>query len=493
METQYRRESCFLFFAVALIYSLLGSGWPDTVDATPSFLTAKAIVEHGELGFQADGNTTSEFLVRKGIDGKLYSKLGLIMPLLYVPAVIVEKTLNLFLHYHPDVLGLFLISFCNGLITAALIALIFLFFRRREASFEWAAIIALTMGFATYLFPYARGTSREPMQALCFFGCFSSLLTRPKKSSDLVKSLIAAGAWVSFGVLTKQIFFLPVLPALLLVRWKDLVAKSNRKGFLIALIIPSVSVLTMALYGLHAYGQLFATGYSTMVTHVQSGPWGFPIGEGIRLQLISLKTGFFTYSPLLLLAFPLILWKIYAKTFRTLDFSILLAITLQVLIYAFWWKPLGDSALGPRYLVAIAPLFVLFLLNTPFEKGERLFLGRHHLQLLGKTLMISIAIFSLAVQMINISVKSQQFYTLSLFAKRQPEISQTRTNLILLKHKLLKHDENYQLAEFGLPSSRAFDMSELRSMVGLDFWWAHLWYFHHHGVNPGKELVSPKY
>jgi hypothetical protein len=125
---------------------------------------------------------------------------------------------------------------------------------------------------------------------------------------------------------------------------------------LAAFVIPILIALALLLwYNMARFGSFLATGY-----HFESGE-GFttPLGQGVWGLLLSPYRGIFWFTPLFigtLLAFPAFLRRHPAEGWLLTDLSVGL-----IGLYSLWWMWWGGYAWGPRFLVPLAPFWVLIL------------------------------------------------------------------------------------------------------------------------------------
>lgn len=157
------------YFFLALFYLFCAAGYVDSSDATPSVETAIQLVDHGTFAMTELGHSDRMFYTH-GKAGCTYSKMGITFPLLYTVPVLLAKMLAPLFPDKRLLIG-FLVSLINPIITACIILLLYVFFRRRHGIPHAIAIIAVA-GLGTLLLPYSKTCHREPLQALCLLGSF---------------------------------------------------------------------------------------------------------------------------------------------------------------------------------------------------------------------------------------------------------------------------------------------------------------------------------
>ncbi len=429
-------------FIIIAIYLFFGSGYIDFFDATSSIETALSIVENGRLGTEI----AHPLLYKQGRYGYWYTKLGLSLPVLYLPSVLISKFFSR-LGISEKIFRHFLISLTNSLITAFITILIYVFFRLK-VEHKKALFWAIIGGFGTGLLPYSKTTLREPLQALCLLGAFIFLSQ---------KKPFLAGVFTAVGLLTKQAFVIFLVPILILLFFE------NTKKRILFFIPVFLSVLIWMAYSFYAWSNPLDTGYSDYVIKFNSIVWKYPFFKGLWLELFSLDKGLFIYNPILIF-FPIMLfYKIISKKISISDWAILISVIIQSVLYAKWYSPVGDAALGSRYSLVFIPLMIIFfepeIVVKKFVKYGFIF----------------VAVFSIFFQVVQSSVKIQQYYTFFNEAKREPSITHWQANFIFFTNKLKGNKEVDNLKSFGINEDKIVDLSRFKSLDGFNYWWLHIW------------------
>ena len=200
-----------------------------------------------------------------------------------------------------------------------------------------------------------------------------------------------------------------------------------------------------------------------------------------------------------------IVGKIKNSDWTVFDSLVLSTVFLQAGLHARWVWPTGGQALGPRYLVPALPLVSLLLLKPETWKGIRGGLS---------TFLKLVVILSLGFELVQTSVKTQEYWTLkqkafSRFEWGLPTCLQWRSseenvclqtargliltdphwmaNFKMFWNKLSGKSEQYRLTDFGGHSNRVIDLSTFTSFQGFNYWWGHIPRF----LKQAKE-ASPK-
>jgi len=448
------------FSLMALIYVIAGAGYIDTVDADPSIETAKALFFNQKL-LTFPMNAHTDFYFRKR-EGGWYSKLGLSTPVLYLPVVALANVASHFTGLSGKSTTDFLISFFNAFVTALIITLLYLCLARFCPE-STARLVAFIFGVGTSLFPYSKSAQREPLQALSLLGVFIFATNASSLPSPNV-AFALAGVFVGLGVLTKLGLVIPLIPAVV---YASVLAFNQGWSVVISFFIPVLMALSAwLLFAKRAYGGYSQTGYNPTVTRMDCCVWKTKFLDGIAQQWLSLKTGFFFYNPALLIVGYVVASKLQLNQISPLDLYILATVILRTCVYAKWKDPTGDQALGPRYLVAIIPLFGLLFINFPIYN---LFNSK-----LVSVVVSFLVLWSILNQMICVFIKPQQYWTMKVRSQDRLSMPHWMANIRIFAHKTFHQNEVYQSRDFGGSQNLPIDLGDVRSCVGFNFWWLHL-------------------
>jgi hypothetical protein len=128
-----------------------------------------------------------------------------------------------------------------------------------------------------------------------------------------------------------------------------------------------------------------------------------------------------------------------------------------------WYAWYGGCSWGPRYLVPVAPLWLIPCYIFFYKKG------------VVKAVLITLILLSVSVQGISILQGNLEYLTIcnanGQEGVRKGMPAQIIGSLIVLKHKLIKKDNLYTLSEFGINSETQVDTSALAHYKGLDLWY----------------------
>lgn len=450
-----------VFLACLLINFFCSAGHNDSVDAGASIDTAAALVER--FSFRVERSEQVLYFAR-GRDGGDYTKLGLVHPFLYVPAVVAGKALA---NTKTDEKRWtdFFVSLTNPLFHAMLVALLFFSFTRSGVTNRRALLFSLGTGYATLLFPYAKTCHREIFQALLFTAAFV-MASRPGGVDR--KSAWGCGIFATLIFLGKMGLILSVLPILFYAASQS-IDRSWRR--FIPLLLPLVlGGLVWVIYWKGIVGTESVTGYGPQIARTgKNSAWPTAFWWGMFIQFFQYQRGLFWLSPVVAVAAAIWIIKAFKKQLDTLDIVVILTIVVHAAVHAKWFDPTGRGPLGPRYLLAVIPLLAFSLRGLP-----TLALGR-----MWAAFALILLIWSSIYQAAFILIKPQMYVTIRQMGAPVPwrsyEAPWTATFRII-GHKLRGEPEVYSTAMFN-PTRPAVDC-DLRphaSYAGFNFWWAHWW------------------
>lgn len=445
-------ETAAAFAAASLLFLFTASGIVDTIDADASIETARSLFRNGS--WRVDLPQADPLLFAPLPGGGQGSKLGLLFPLLYLPAVALAAALAAPLGLPPSLLEKLFVSLVNPVVTALILAVLFAISRSRGASRSAASLFALAGVLGTYLWAYSKSCHREPVQALLLLVAASALWACPPRRAG--RSFLLCGSALGLGVLAKLAFLVPATP---IVAWGVARAVRDRAPrAAAALFLPlAIAAGVTALHSWSVWGSPFGTGYSDEVVRPFGSAWGTPFARGLLAQLFG-PSGYAWLNPLALTALVWCLVKAARGRLSALDAAALASFGLTAALYARWWAPLGGEALGPRHLVTVTPLLWLTLADFPGRARPKAVLWA--------------AALAIAYQAAHVAVKPGQYWAIRQRAGRDLPLPHWAANLVILRQKLSGAEERYDLSRFG--GHGTVDLRDAETLEGFNFWWAHL-------------------
>jgi hypothetical protein len=386
-----------LFLFLFAVYLLTYTPRINSSDGLAMFATAESLVRRGALDIEQIRWLDLQ-QGTYGLDGLLYSRKGVGMPLGLLPLT----WLGLITPWFGTVSVSLLF---NPIVTALTATLLLAYLERLGFSRRTGLAVALIFGLATLAWPYAKSLFSDPFSGLLLLAAAyallrfyqamagneaeqpgngevgsESLLPIPP-SPHLPTSLIIqrsrislylfpflAGLFLGWNVATRyaEALFLPLFGLLLLYYLAK--AKAGRPGLparawllsssfwlpLVAFALPIFLVgLGLIVFNLSRYGDPLNTGYLPNETF--SGV----LLDGLLGQLISPGRGLFLYCPILVLS----LWGVvpFFRRCRAEAGLALSIIIFHLLLYGKWFMWHGGYAWGARFMVPTLPFWAVFL------------------------------------------------------------------------------------------------------------------------------------
>lgn len=442
-----------IFSVLFLIYFFTAKGYLAVPDSEFSLRTAKSIVEKGSLTINATHYEMG--YVFHADDGRIYSKYGIGLALLWVPYVVTGKLIASLTSLQEDLLIRFLISFYNIFFGAGTAVIIFLIIRFFKATKKIAFALSLIFGLATMCWRYSVSDFSEIAQT------FFLLLTVYCVLKNNKKSLIIGGFSFGFLILMRisNLIYLPILIFFILLNTGP-VKKNKIKNLLFFLTFTIVFLSIILFLNYIRFGNIFELGYGdeTSKFYLKAMP-----GNIFRLLFTPYK-GIFIYNPILLLG--ILGYFKFFRVYRKESLLFLGIIMANLCFYASFYSYHGDWCWGPRYLMIALPFYLLPLFTLPRKN------------MVMKSILILLIITSFFIQLISVLQNEYEYLHITsggvdaeIPQKMPPHII---GSTIILKHKLFKNNNIYNLSEFGANSNEQINTSVIEQFQGLNLWYCHL-------------------
>jgi len=448
-----------IFSILFLIYFFTVKGYLAVPDSEFSLRTAKSIVERGSLTINA-ANFEGDYVFHTD-DGRIYSKYGIGLALLWVPYVIAGKLIASLTSLPEDLLIRFLISFYNIFFGAGAAVIMFLIIRFFKAPKKIAFTLALIFGLATMCWRYSVSDFSDGTQM------FFLLLTVYCALKNNKKSLIIGGFSFGFLVLIRisNLIYLPILIFFILLNNKP-IKRNKIKNLLFFLMFIIVFLSIILFLNYIRFGNIFESGYGGD----KSVKFNLGIIPGnifsllFTFDVIEHGKGIFIYNPILLIG--ILGYFNFFKIHKKESLLFLGIIITNLCFYASFIGYHGDWSWGPRYLVIALPFYLLPLFTLPRKN------------LIIKTFLILLIVTSFFIQLTSVLQNDYEYLqiTASGVNVRIPQKMPSHIigSAVILKHKLLHSNNIYNLSEFGINSNKQIDTSKFERFQGLNLWYCHL-------------------
>ena len=437
-----------LLMVIALIYFVTAKGYLEVGDTTYSLQTAEAIVLRGRLDIPPHRGYTM-----KSADGLSYSKYGIGLGLAYIPVVAFSQLLGRATGLPPGDLAKFFISFFN--IPFALITLVLFgqLLRQFGTSVEYARILTGGLALGTLCWRYAVYDFSEGMQAaLLLFSVYGVFGPRPRRSTT-------GGLAFCALVLVKvaNLVFLPIFAGYLL--WPPRIAGRPQGRSFLFLVPVVLAIGLVGVLNIKRFSNPLETGYGAEARHF------FPsqLPSALPRLIGSIDSGILVYCPVLVLGVAG--WLPFFRRYPH-EAALCAGIVMANLLLAGSWN--GGWGIGwywgPRPLVQAIPLWLL--------PAGLAFGGCPSARTRGW--IVSLVLISAAAQIPGVLVSTQEIkhvrYNMLTDAERQQFPTDLAVACTLLEHKLIRSDESYSVAEFGVSGGRVLDLAQYRTFRGINVW-----------------------
>jgi hypothetical protein len=361
-----------IFGLLVSIYTMSHSSKFHVVDEVSLFAVTESLAQREAIDTNAIAwtqwvNSPGEVLGAFGENGDVYSKKGPAPAFLAVPWYALLRLIS-----HAD-LGIGLLQstlLWNGFMTAATAILLWAVALQLGYDDRTGAGLALLFGLATIAWPYANQFFGEPLSALALLVCFSGLVGLRRGGQGWWAFFAGIGAAVALATVTAHAPLLGVLALYgfgtpWLEQWRLRRAGTPpRKGidlrawlggvalFLVPLVVAGALLMW---YNWARFGNLLESGY-----HFDAGE-GFttPLWRGLWGLLFSPYRGVFWFTPLFLASVAA--WPTFRRAHPAEAYATAAMSGVLILVYSLWWMWWAGFAWGPRFLVPLAPFWVLWL------------------------------------------------------------------------------------------------------------------------------------
>lgn len=379
-----------IFFAFALLYTAVQNiGYFDASDSWNRFMLMKALVTTGSPYWTEPGTDQPQTCLQTvgpALAALPFQAAGFVVHKLGLSGYPLQQTL-----IRATLMGT---VFYTSLWMTVLAGLS----RTLGASRARALAVCGLAGAATLIFPYSKSGQGENLVGLGLTA-ITLILLRFQARPSLAKTA-AVGLIYSFLLICKLELALifPVLLAAFLTDFKTLRLRPTAETLPVFLVFFACLVSAIAIFLGYNYlrfqsftapgnvGDLAADGFLSYFSH--------PLLTGLYIQLLSPGKGIFWYCPVLLATLPWL--PRFVRRYGMVMLFPYACWAIMTILYAKFFDPTGDTALGSRFQVSYLAFGVLPLLAMPSWRGTKGWSW--------KGWLIFCAIISLALQLLICSV-----------------------------------------------------------------------------------------
>ncbi len=438
-----------IFSLLSLVYFLSATGNIEISDTYFSIQTAKSIISTGSLS--AEG-CQKGYCYQSAKDGKYYSRYGLGLAFLFIPFILLSQAISALSGFPQPLTANFLISFYNIFFGAGACVIMFYLARSFGNSDKISMFISLLLGLGTFCWRYSVWDFSEVTQMFFLLACIYCAL---KNSPNY---LILGGFCFCCLLLLKALYILygPIIILYIFLGKSTRLKDSFKRVGLFSCVILCGFGLILLLNQIR-FGNFLEFGYGLEADKF----YLLGIKHNTAKLIYWLDKGVLIYNPLFILG-ALGYYK-FLRSFRKEAIFFLSLIALNLALTASWHAWHGGWSWGPRFLVPLAPFWLLPCCLFFYKKG------------LVRIALISLIFISLLIQGLSILQGNLEYLTVcnanNQEGLRKNMPAQIIGSMIILKHKIIKNDNLYKLSEFGVNSESEVDTSGSIRYAGFDLWY----------------------
>lgn len=380
LKVPKKARTILLFVLIFLVY-ISSARFLGTIDGIPTRLLPISILEEGNLDldeFLPEDKGDFTWFVFIDAGDHYISKYPVLTSILALP--IYAGPYYAGVPFTQEVVATF------AKITAALItafsAILLLFIFRKYLSEKWSIFLVLAYAFGTSSWTVSSQDLWQHGASQLFLILVVYLLLKPKKS-DLVFLLTGLAIGLAVAARYLNVVFAAIFLAYILYKYRKKIIAT-----LLGLLVP---LSLVAMYQSYYLDTPWQTGYSCAAYSNRGVPciegWHSLFWDGFGGLLVSPGRGLFIFTPFLI--FSVIgawyIWKrktlrlastrrsrqaqgIKEKNYNLLFRYLSIGVFIFIVIMSKWWAWYGGVTYGPRMLVDIVPLLMLFLIPVVTSK-----------------------------------------------------------------------------------------------------------------------------
>ena len=336
-----------LLFGLSL-YLLTTGAYLDNPDGRSAYSVTRGLALRGSIAIPPEEHLDTLF-EKVGRDGVVYSKYGVVQPILQLPLFLAGRWLDPLNERRTTETA---VSLLPAILTALTLPLLYRLTYQLYSSKQVALVLSLIYGGTTMAWLYATLTYTEPLLTLLLLAVVSLLFRADRTASSTVRTSACclAGVLAGIAILTKYPAVIYV-PALVWYVWQ---MKQRKYAAVMAFVGPLLlGVLCLASYNHFRFGDVLNTGY-----HIQElTRLPRPLWYGLYTVLLSPGKSVFIYAPPLLLA--LFTFHHFVSKYWSFAWLLIFLVCSSLMFYAVVNPWAGAWSPGPRYHLPVLPLALL--------------------------------------------------------------------------------------------------------------------------------------
>ena len=337
---------------------MFAGGHSFSTDEEGYFLQSRAIL-HGDYALTITGDAAPVTAAYPGRDGKPVGPGGIGAPLAGVPALAIGTAVaTLTPDRWDDVVERLFAGFTNSLITAAIVAMLFLCARRMGVTRHAATLLALAFGLGSMAWPHAKTMLfTEPLAALLVLTAVYFALCAAESASWRLAAWSGGFAGLAGAARLSTLMFALPIGLYLLAKHRSRAGVRMATGYAAGV---AAGLAFIGLTNLWRTGSLFDTGYTNV-------PLDGSLWTGLHGFLFSTGKSIFIYAPFALVAVAALPLAFRRKPLETSLLGVIVGANLLLFARFPMWH--GDHAWGPRYLNITLPLLALIVAPVLAERS----------------------------------------------------------------------------------------------------------------------------
>lgn len=467
------RVGRWLFVLALSVYTFTAGGSLTTTDAVVTYDVTDNLVRHGSIAMS--GNLLG-MESQRGADGRYYSPFGIGQSLYNAPFYLAGRaalaTTDLRAGRSDSLLKA-AVAMGQTLVAAAIVWQTFRLAVVITGDLVSATLAALTLAFASVLWPYARFGFNQPLACATLLAAVSHAYFSVR-SNDPTHTA-RAGWWLAASLMTRHEMMLAVVP---IGAWLLLAGgTSSERWRRVRSFVPGAVSGIVAWLAFNAWR--FGNPLDSGLLRDPVPAIGSPIASGLAGLLFSPSTSLFLYSPVAL-AGLVGLVAMYRRD-RAGALLLLAVLVTFLVFYASLGNWIGGRSYGSRYLLVVLPLLVVAwasLLAT--LRGQVRTLAFLVVAVPGVVLQLPGVIVDYAKVSQAAAVSRGGFTT----AERQwdwraaPLVLNTRALVTAVPANLSYMTGRAPAPAIGIPAGNDDRGFSQQLAFSLDFWWLYLFYLH---------------